>query len=132
MMSCIKKPLLHKAALLFFWDKLERQIRIEGIIKKVSREESEAYFKSRPHGSQLGAWVSKQSEVIASRETLEEKMLELENKFTEGNVPLPECWGGYVLSPDSIEFWQGRASRLHDRLKYSKVSEGWKIERLSP
>jgi pyridoxamine 5'-phosphate oxidase len=121
-----------QAALLFFWDKLERQVRIEGSIQKVSRDKSEAYFKSRPHGSQLGAWVSKQSEVIENREVLEQKMLELETKFTEGNVPLPEFWGGYVLTPESIEFWQGRPSRLHDRLKYSKVSEGWKIERLSP
>jgi pyridoxamine 5'-phosphate oxidase len=120
------------AALLFFWDKLERQVRIEGEISKVSKEQSEIYFKSRPHGSQLGAWVSQQSEVIASRAVLEEKMLELENKYTEGNVPLPEFWGGYVLVPEAIEFWQGRPSRLHDRLRYSKVSDGWKIERLSP
>jgi pyridoxamine 5'-phosphate oxidase len=121
-----------QAALLFFWDKLERQVRVEGTITKVSTQQSEAYFKSRPHGSQLGAWVSQQSSVIESREVLEEKMRELENKFSEGNVPLPEFWGGYVLQPESIEFWQGRPSRLHDRLKYSKISNGWKIERLSP
>jgi pyridoxamine 5'-phosphate oxidase len=121
-----------QAALLFFWDRLERQVRIEGRIKKASREQSETYFKSRPHGSQLGAWVSKQSEVIESREVLEEKMRKLENTFSEGNVPLPEFWGGYVLAPETVEFWQGRPSRLHDRLKYSKVFDGWKIERLSP
>jgi pyridoxamine 5'-phosphate oxidase len=121
-----------QAALLFFWDRLERQVRIEGKISKVSREQSEAYFKSRPYGSQLGAWVSKQSEVIASRKVLEEKMRELEDKFSERNVPLPEFWGGYVLAPETIEFWQGRPSRLHDRLRYLKIAEGWKIERLSP
>jgi pyridoxamine 5'-phosphate oxidase len=121
-----------QAALLFFWDRLERQVRIEGKISKVPREQSESYFKSRPYGSQLGAWVSKQSEVIASRQVLEEKMRELEDKFSEGNVPLPEFWGGYVLLPETIEFWQGRPSRLHDRLRYLKVAGGWKIERLSP
>jgi pyridoxamine 5'-phosphate oxidase len=121
-----------QAALLFFWDRLERQVRIEGRINKVSREQSETYFKSRPYGSQLGAWVSQQSSVITSREVLEEKVRDLENKFSEGHVPLPEFWGGYLLTPDSIEFWQGRPSRLHDRLRYSKISNNWKIERLSP
>jgi pyridoxamine 5'-phosphate oxidase len=120
------------AALLFFWDRLERQVRVEGTISKVSREQSEAYFKSRPHGSQLGAWVSQQSSVIESRDVLEEKMRGLEARFSEGNVPLPEFWGGYVVVPEAIEFWQGRPSRLHDRLRYSKNENAWKIERLSP
>ncbi|MGL4608650.1 MAG: pyridoxamine 5'-phosphate oxidase [Trueperaceae bacterium] len=121
-----------KAALLFFWDKLERQVRIEGHITKLAKEESETYFHSRPHGSQLGAWVSKQSEVIPNRKLLEDKMLELEKTFQEGQVPLPEFWGGYRLAPEVLEFWQGRPNRLHDRLRYSKQKDTWHIERLSP
>lgn len=120
------------AALTFYWDKLERQVRIEGKVQKVSRQESESYFKSRPHGSQIGAWASEQSNVIADREVVEEKVKELSERFVERQVPLPEFWGGYLLVPEVIEFWQGRPSRLHDRLRYTRHGENWKLERLSP
>jgi pyridoxamine 5'-phosphate oxidase len=121
-----------QAALVFYWDSLERQVRVEGKVKKVPKEESETYFKSRPHGSQLGAWASQQSSVIKNREVVEEKIKELSETYAEGNVPLPEFWGGYVLEPEVIEFWQGRPNRLHDRLRYTRFEHGWKIERLSP
>jgi pyridoxamine 5'-phosphate oxidase len=121
-----------QAALVFYWDSLERQVRVEGKVKKVSKEESESYFHSRPHGSQLGAWASQQSTVIKNRDVVEEKIKELSEMYSEGAVPLPEFWGGYVLEPRVIEFWQGRPNRLHDRLRYTRFEQGWKIERLSP
>lgn len=120
------------AALTFYWDKLERQVRVEGKVKQVPPEESESYFKSRPHSSQIGAWASAQSTVIASRDVVEANVKALSEYYTEGNVPLPEFWGGYMLEPEVLEFWQGRPSRLHDRLRYTKEEKGWKIERLSP
>lgn len=120
------------AALLFFWKELERQVRIEGIVEKVSEEESDAYFASRPTGSKIGAWASAQSSIVANRESIEENFLKYSSKFQDGNVPRPPHWGGYVVKPQNIEFWQGRSSRLHDRLLYTRQSEGWKIERLSP
>lgn len=120
-------------ALTFFWKELERQVRIEGQIEKTTAVESDAYHYSRPRGSQIGAWVSDQSEVIESREFLEQKQKALEEKFADQPVPRPAHWGGYRVIPDYIEFWQGRPSRLHDRLAYSKIEDSvWKIERLSP
>jgi pyridoxamine 5'-phosphate oxidase len=120
------------AALCFYWAVLERQVRIEGAVTRIDRAASEAYFKSRPHGSQLGALVSQQSQVIESREVLEARLKELEASYPQGQVPLPESWGGYLVTPDKLEFWQGRPNRLHDRFRYSKTADGWLIERLSP
>ncbi len=122
-----------RAALNLFWEPLERQIRIDGQVEKTSREESEEYFHSRPIGSQLGAWASRQSEVIASREALEAQLARVTEQYGSGVVPLPPHWGGYVVVPRTIEFWQGRANRLHDRFRYTRQADGgWLIERLSP
>lgn len=122
-----------RAALNLFWVQLERQIRINGIVEKTSRDESEEYFHSRPIGSQLGAWASNQSEVIANRGVLEASLAEATSRFPGPDVPLPSHWGGYRLKPQSIEFWQGRANRLHDRFRYRR-SDGaaWRVERLAP
>lgn len=122
------------AALTFYWPELERQVRVEGRVAKVSRAQSEAYFRLRPKGSRLGAWASHQSEALPSREPLERRLAELEKLYAHtDDVPLPEFWGGYCLSPDLIEFWEGRPNRLHDRLLYRKDGEnGWTIQRLSP
>lgn len=123
-----------RAALTFPWIELERQVCITGRVGKVSREESDAYFKQRPRASRLGAWASpRQSEVVPDRATLEERMRRFEAQHPGEDVPLPPYWGGYILAPDAVEFWQGRPSRLHDRLRYSRQPDGaWKIERLSP
>ena len=122
-----------RAALCLFWVQLERQIRIEGTVEKTSREESEEYFRSRPLGSRLGAWTSSQSEVIANREALEARLTEVTTQYDGTDVPLPPHWGGYRVNPTSIEFWQGRTNRLHDRFRYTREAPGqWLIERLSP
>jgi len=122
-----------RAAVTFLWAPLERQVNIAGSVSKVSREESERYFHSRPIASQLGAWASRQSEVLADRAQLERQFDEVQARFGNGTIPLPANWGGYCLAPASIEFWQGRRSRLHDRLRYTRQPDGmWAIERLSP
>ena len=122
-----------RAALLFYWPILQRQVRIEGTVERVSEAESDAYFHSRPLGSRLGACASPQSEVIASRDELEQRVRELSERYAAGDVPRPPHWGGYRVRPEVIEFWQGRPDRLHDRLRYRRDSSGrWRLERLSP
>jgi pyridoxamine 5'-phosphate oxidase len=121
------------AALAFYWVKLERQVRISGPVEKTSREDSAAYFHSRPPGSRLGAWASKQSEVIDSRQILDARLEQMVERFEGGEIPLPPHWGGYRVKPDQIEFWQGRPNRLHDRFRYSRRADGtWQIDRLAP
>ena len=121
------------AALLFYWRQLERQICITGTVIKVSREESEAYFRTRPRGSQIGALTSSQSQVVASREVLENRFQQLMAEYEGREIEPPSYWGGYRLAPATIEFWQGRADRLHDRLLYTRQPGGpWQVERLSP
>jgi pyridoxamine 5'-phosphate oxidase len=121
------------AALVFYWADMERQVCVAGEVKKIAREESEAYFKSRPRGSRLAAWVSHQSEVVADRAVLDARWKELNARYPGDEISMPPYWGGYVLSPERIEFWQGRPSRLHDRFCYSKQPDkSWRMERLSP
>jgi pyridoxamine 5'-phosphate oxidase len=121
-----------RAALVFYWSVLDRQVRVEGVVERTTREESEAYFASRPLGSRVGAWASPQSRVIGGREELERRVREVEAHFGE-EVPLPDTWGGFRLRHEMVEFWQGRLSRLHDRLCYVRLPEGgWRVERLAP
>ena len=122
-----------RATLVLFWAELERQVRVRGTVGKLPRDISQAYFRSRPRGSQLGAWASAQSEVIESREVLETRLEALQRAYPEGTeVPLPEHWGGYGVVPDEVELWQGRPSRLHDRFRARRTGEAWLWERLSP
>jgi pyridoxamine 5'-phosphate oxidase len=122
-----------RAALVFYWAEHERQITIAGAVSTLSETESEAYFKTRPRNSRLAAWASRQSEVLPNRNTLEAEWARLQRQYPDENIPKPPFWGGYVMSPIRLEFWQGRPSRLHDRFRYSKQGDNsWKIERLSP
>lgn len=121
------------AALVFFWPELERQVRVEGRVEKVPEHDSYEYFTSRPLNSQIGAWASQQSSVIPNRDVLEQHFAELWERYKDGSVPLPPFWGGYVLVPNNVEFWQGRPGRLHDRIRYTREESGdWRKERLSP
>jgi pyridoxamine 5'-phosphate oxidase len=121
-----------RAALLWWWDRLERQVRIEGTVEKLGRAESEIYFHSRPRGAQLSALASPQSRVVPDRRSLEQKAAQLAEQYTGKDVPLPPDWGGYRVRPDCFEFWQGRQDRLHDRLRYRNEAGAWRIERLGP
>lgn len=122
-----------RAALVVAWVELARQVRISGSVERISREESARYFNSRPAGSRLSAWASHQSEVIENRQALEERMQSFQARFGDGDIPLPAFWGGYCLSPEQIEFWQGRPDRLNDRLRYRRQAESrWIVERLEP
>ncbi len=121
-----------RVSVLFPWYPLERQVMVAGKVKRISKAESLKYFASRPIGSQLGAWVSQQSQIISTRSLLESKLAEMKQKFKEGKVPLPDFWGGYLIEPDYFEFWQGRKNRLHDRIQYKLDDSQWKLDRLSP
>jgi pyridoxamine 5'-phosphate oxidase len=121
-----------RAALVLHWATLQRQVRVEGRVERVSTAESAAYFQSRPRGSQIGAWASQQSSPLERREDLEQAYRRYQQKFSAGEVPLPPFWGGFRVIPDCMEFWQGRINRLHDRLRYSRRDGGWTVERLYP
>ncbi len=121
-----------KVCLSFFWPEIERQVIIKGVAEKSSREKAEAYFKSRPRGSQLGAWTSHQSSEISSRKVLDKTLKELELEFQDKEIPKPEFWGGFLVKPISFEFWQGRTNRLHDRILYTEERKNWTIKRLAP
>jgi pyridoxamine 5'-phosphate oxidase len=121
-----------RAALLFYWDPLGRQVRVEGEVTRVSAGESDAYFATRPRGAQLAAAASRQGRMLHGRDELDARVAELEREYAGADVPRPEHWGGYRLRPDAYEFWQHRESRLHDRLRYTRQPDGWRLERLAP
>jgi pyridoxamine 5'-phosphate oxidase len=121
-----------RAALVFWWGALQRQVRVEGPVQPTSQEESAAYFRTRPPGSRLSAWASPQSRVIPGREVLDQRVAELAARHPDGDVPLPPFWGGYRLVPEVVELWQQRPNRLHDRLRYTRTPGGWRLERLAP
>lgn len=121
-----------QVALTFHWNILQRQVRIKGVVEKISAKESDEYFQSRGRGSRIGAWASKQSKIIGDRSELESNVKYYTDKFKGQEVPLPEFWGGYLVKPSSIEFWQGKADRLHDRFSYVRDGEDWRVDRLSP
>ena len=121
-----------RAALVFYWPELERQVRVTGPASRVPRPETEQYFATRPRGSRISAWASEQSHIIPGRSTLDAAVAEVEKRFADADVPAPPHWGGYRVVPDAVEFWQGRSNRLHDRLRYVRAGDGWRVERLAP
>ncbi|RXK81045.1 pyridoxamine 5'-phosphate oxidase [Filimonas effusa] len=121
-----------KASMIFFWKELQRQVRVFGTVEKISAADNDEYFNSRPEGSRIGAWASPQSHVIADRTILDQKIEAVKAEFAGKPIPRPEFWGGYLIKPETVEFWQGRSSRLHDRIKYTRQNNNWKIERLAP
>jgi pyridoxamine 5'-phosphate oxidase len=121
-----------RAALVFHWGILERQVRVEGAVTRIDQQDSEVYFRSRPRGSRLGAWASAQSQPLSSRDELEARFARVDAEYPGDSVPLPPFWGGYRLAPHRIEFWQGKLNRLHDRLRYTREGTGWNVERLYP